>query len=73
VIINNFQNLSGATVGNLMKIYKKQMPQTAANTGNPRKNPLIKCKGRIMDNWTSKDNLGYRSMDGGVGAPKSVQ
>ena len=45
VIINNYQNLSGATVGDLMKIYKKQMPQTAASTGNPRKNPLIKCKG----------------------------
>ena len=45
VVINNYQNLSGATVGDLMKIYKKQMPQAAANTGNPRKNPLIKCKG----------------------------
>ncbi len=73
MIINNYQNLSGATVGDLMKIYKKQMPQAAANLGNPRKNPLIKCKGRIMDNWTSKDDLGYRSMAAGVGAPNSVQ
>jgi len=26
MMINNYQNLSGATVGDLMKIYKKQMP-----------------------------------------------
>jgi hypothetical protein len=26
-----------------------------------------------MDNWTSKDDLGHRSMAGEMGAPKSVQ
>ena len=48
-----------------MKMYKKQMPEAASNNGDPRKNPLIKCKGRIMDNWSSNnDEQMHRSMAG---------
>lgn len=42
------------TVNDLLKIYKTQIPQAAAST-NPRKNPLLKSKGRIREDWSSID------------------
>jgi hypothetical protein len=49
-----------------MKMYKKQMHQADACAGNPRKNPLIKSKGRIMQNWEPGEELqhhNYRSIN----------
>ena len=41
------------SVGNLLRFYNSQMPQPAAT--NLLKNPLVKNKGQIMDDWSMPD------------------
>lgn len=66
-IIKSPQN-GQSTVNNLVKMYKPQMPQLEGSN-NLRKNPLIKSKGRIRDDWGSlKVDISdppHRSMIGG--------
>ncbi|TNV87330.1 hypothetical protein FGO68_gene2233 [Halteria grandinella] len=66
-IIKSPQN-GQSTVNDLLKLYKPQMPQLTGHN-NIKKNPLLKSKGRIRDDWGSLNvDLGdfpHRSMIGG--------
>jgi hypothetical protein len=50
----NHKQPKGATVSNLIQIYSLDMP-VQGSKGALLRNPLIKNKGRIRDDWTMPD------------------